>query len=340
MRSGPVMLDLAATQISAEEREILCHPRVGGVILFSRNFSDLRQLTELVDQIHALRDPPLLVTVDHEGGRVQRFRDGFTRLPSMASLGRMWGSNAAAALEAAANIGFVLAAELRSCGIDLSFAPVLDLDFGRSTVIGDRAFDGQPEVVAKLAGALIDGLHAADMRCVGKHFPGHGYVEADSHVAIPVDDRSFDDIWAHDIQPYVELGARVDAVMPAHVIYRTVDERPAGFSPFWIGDVLRRRLGFDGVVFSDDLSMEGASVAGDVVDRAQAAWEAGCDMVLVCNAPSEAVKLLDRWTPQIDAVRSDRLLRLLPRGGVPERGVLATDARHVAGREAAARLLG
>ncbi len=326
---GPVMLDVAGFELDAEDRELLAHPSVGGLILFARNFADARQLQALTEAIHSVRRPPLLIAVDHEGGRVQRFRtDGFTHLPAMRALGLRYEADAQAALAEARSAGFVLAAELRALGVDLSFTPVLDLDFGRSGVIGDRAFHRDPAIVAPLAGALAEGLRAAGMKSVGKHFPGHGFVEADSHVAIPVDERDFDTIWRTDIQPYLQLGQQIDAVMPAHVIYPAVDSMPAGFSRKWVQDILRERLAFNGVVFSDDLSMEGASVAGDVVARAQAAWQAGCDMVLVCNARAMAVELIDRWHPEHDSVRSARVASLLPATPFPDRTQLAQDARY------------
>jgi beta-N-acetylhexosaminidase len=326
---GPVMIDVAGFELDAEDRELLAHPSVGGVILFARNFGDAQQLAALTASIHALRSPPLLISVDHEGGRVQRFRrDGFTPLPAMRVLGERYMNDAQGALDASRAAGFVLAAELRARGVDLSFTPVLDLDFGRSGVIGDRAFHGDPAIVAPLAGALAEGLRAAGMKSVGKHFPGHGWAEADSHVAIPVDERDFDTIWSTDIQPYLQLGRQIDAVMPAHVIYPAVDSLPAGFSRKWVQDILRGRLAFEGVVFSDDLSMEGASVVGDVVARAEAAWDAGCDMVLVCNARDQAVKLIDGWQPAFDSVRSARVESLLPRAAFPPVGTLAQDAGY------------
>jgi beta-N-acetylhexosaminidase len=326
---GPVMIDVAGFELDAEDRELLAHPSVGGVILFARNFGDAQQLAALTASIHALRSPPLLISVDHEGGRVQRFRrDGFTPLPAMRVLGERYMNDAQGALDASRAAGFVLAAELRARGVDLSFTPVLDLDFGRSGVIGDRAFHGDPAIVVPLAGALAEGLRAAGMKSVGKHFPGHGWAEADSHVAIPVDERDFDTIWSTDIQPYLQLGRQIDAVMPAHVIYPAVDSLPAGFSRKWVQDILRGRLAFEGVVFSDDLSMEGASVVGDVVARAEAAWDAGCDMVLVCNARDQAVKLIDGWQPAFDSMRSARVESLLPRAAFPPVGTLAQDAGY------------
>jgi beta-N-acetylhexosaminidase len=323
------MLDVSGCELDAEDRELLAHPSVGGLILFARNFSDARQLAALTEAIHAVRRPPLLIAVDHEGGRVQRFRsDGFTHLPAMRALGARYESDAGTALADARAAGFVLAAELRALGVDLSFTPVLDLDFGTSAVIGDRAFHGDPAIVAALAGALAAGLRDAGMKSVGKHFPGHGFVAADSHVAIPVDERDFDTIWRTDIQPYLRLGRQIDAVMPAHVIYPAVDALPAGFSRTWVQGILRGKVGFEGVVFSDDLSMEGASVVGDVVARAEAAWDAGCDMVLVCNARDQAIRLIDGWHPAPDAERSARVASLLPTTPFGDRTHLAQDARY------------
>lgn len=317
---GPLMIDVAGTSLTDEEKRRLCHPLVGGMILFSRNFESPAQVAALCAEIHALRNPPLLIAVDHEGGRVQRFREGFTRLPAMRRLGRWLDEDPRAAVAAARGVGTVLAAELRAWGVDLSFAPVLDLDWGRSAVIGDRAFHGRPEAVVALAEALIEGLRQGGMACCGKHFPGHGWVEADSHLAVPVDERTLEELQP-DMEPYRRL--RLDGVMPAHVIYAKVDALPAGFSPAWIGR-LRGEFGFDGVVFSDDLSMEGASVAGDIVARAEAAWSAGCDMLLVCNAPDAVADLLDRWKPAHDARRSARVAHLLPAGPAPTRDHLGT----------------
>ena len=307
---GPLMIDVGGLELTPEERERLGHPLVGGVILFKRNYRDPAQLTALCAEIHGLRTPALPIAIDHEGGRVQRCREGFTHLPPMRRLGELWDTDRAAARKAAGDLGYLLAGELRDCGVDLSFTPVLDLDWGPSGVIGDRAFHKDPEAVAELAGMLIDGLRAAGMGCCGKHFPGHGWVAADSHLAIPVDERSLAQM-EPDLIPYRRL--RLDGVMPAHVIYPQVDPRPAGFSPVWLGK-LRKEFGFDGVIFSDDLSMEGAAFAGDMVQRAQAAWAAGCDMLLICNAPEAAGKVLERWRPEPDPVRAARIARIAPGG--------------------------
>lgn len=311
---GPVMIDVAGTRLTDEERERLCDPLVGGVILFARNFTGSDQLAALTAEIRCLRDPALIIAVDHEGGRVQRFRtDGFTRLPAMRTLGQLWDHDHLQALDAARATGYVLAAELLAHGVDLSFTPVLDLDYGVSRAIGNRAFHRDPQVVATLAQALAAGMTEAGMGCVGKHFPGHGYVEADSHHEIPVDERGFDAIWAEDIAPYRHrLGRQLAGVMPAHVIYPAADPNPAGFSAFWLRDVLRQRLGFKGVIFSDDLNMEGAKFAGDLVGRARAAYAAGCDMVLACNRPELAAELLDRWAPVPDADSLARLAAVVP----------------------------
>lgn len=332
---GPVMLDLAGLALTDDEAERLRHPLVGGVILFARNYASPAQLDELTAQIRARRDPAPIIAVDHEGGRVQRFRDGFTRIPPMRCLGTLWRASPAGAVATATDVGYVLAAELLARGVDLSFTPVLDLDYGASAVIGDRAFDGEPEVAAALADALADGLAEAGMACVGKHFPGHGFVAADSHVAIPVDPRGFDEIWARDILPYRSaIGRRLAGVMPAHVSYPRVDPHPAGFSRFWLQDVLRGRLGFRGVIFSDDLSMEGASVAGDVVDRAQAAYAAGCDMVLVCNRPDACEELLARWRPERRPDAAARILNLRRPSRFASAAILAGDDRYLSARRA------
>jgi beta-N-acetylhexosaminidase len=325
MPLGPVMLDVAGSALTAEERERLRHPLVGGVILFSRNYESPEQVRALVDEIHRLREPQLLIAVDHEGGRVQRFRSGFTALPAMRRLGELYDEQPKRALRLAENIGWVLSAELRAVGVDFSFAPVLDLDRRVSEVIGDRAYHSDPEIVAELAHATMHGMHRAGMAAVGKHFPGHGSVAPDSHVALPVDERELADITAEDLLPFermVHYG--MEAIMPAHVIYSRVDPQPAGFSAFWLKDVLRGRLGFQGVIFSDDLSMEGAKGAGDIVERGRQALAAGCDMVLVCNDPPAAAQLLDRLGAHDDPVSHLRLVRLHGRAA-PDRAQLIAD---------------
>ena len=303
---GPVMLDVAGPELAVEERERIAHPLVGGVILFSRNYADPAQLKALTAAIRALRDPPPLIAVDHEGGRVQRFREGFTAIPPMRTLGTLWDRDVAAAAAEARRVGETIAAELGAHGVDFSFAPVVDLDHGRSSVIGDRAFHRNPNAVAHLAAALCEGLRARGMAAVVKHFPGHGFVAADSHTDAPIDDRPLSALEKDDLVPFAALvRQRVEGIMPAHVAYSTVDARPAGFSRVWLDGILRGRLGFDGLVFSDDLSMAGARVAGDVIGRADAALRAGCDMVLVCNDPEGAATVLSQWRPE----RSEKLER-------------------------------
>lgn len=295
---GPLLMGIGGTVLDAADRARLLHPLVGGVILFARNYADPAQLRALTAAIHGLRDPALLVAVDHEGGRVQRFREGFTAIAPMRELGVAWDRDVASAVAQAVTAGRTIGSELGAHGVDFSFAPVLDLDFGTSAVIGDRAFSGNPNAVAHLASALCDGLRAAGMAAVGKHFPGHGFVAADSHHEVPIDTRTPAELTAWDLVPFAALIARgLEAVMPAHVVYPAVDAVPAGFSRLWLTDILRSRLRFDGLVVSDDLGMAGAFVAGDVVARAEAAMAAGCDMILVCNEPADVDALLDRWRP-------------------------------------------
>jgi beta-N-acetylhexosaminidase len=311
MSLGPVMLDIEGTALNAAEREMLRHPLVGGLILFSRNYESPEQLTALIAEIHALRSPPLLIAVDHEGGRVQRFRQGFTRLPAMRRFGEIYDRDKRRARQLAEQCGWVLASELRAVGVDFSFAPVLDLDYGVSKVIGDRAYHRDAQIVADLANATMQGMQRAGMAAIGKHFPGHGAVEADSHEAIPHDNRRYEDIFAEDILPYERMMSNgMAGVMPAHVIYDRVDPNPAGFSPFWLKQVLRERIGFQGVIFSDDLNMEGASVAGNYVARAEAALQAGCDMVLICNNRSGALQILHGLKSEPSPVLHARLARL------------------------------
>ncbi|HUH87925.1 MAG TPA: beta-N-acetylhexosaminidase [Pusillimonas sp.] len=338
---GPVMVDVEGTTLTDHERQRLRHPLVGGVILFARNFSSRQQLEALCRSIHNLRHEPLLIAVDHEGGRVQRFRtDGFTPLPPMSAFGEIWMDDSLAAMRLATETGYVLAAELRACGVDLSFTPVLDLDYGVSTVIGNRAFHREPQVVAMLARALIQGLMLAGMAACGKHFPGHGFVQADSHHEIPVDERSLEQIMQEDGAPYGWLGDMVlPSVMPAHVIYSSVDPNPAGFSPYWIQTMLRGNLAYDGVVFSDDLTMEGATVAGDILARAQAALGAGCDMVLVCNRPDLADDLLARLQHQPSPESVQRIRRLMPRQAAPDWQTLQGLARYQYARQLQSKII-
>ena len=323
MSPGPVTLDVVGLELNFEDRRRILDPLTGGVILFGRNFVSRKQLTQLAAEIKSLR-PDVLISIDHEGGRVQRCRqDGFTHLPAMRKLGDLWAAknksahnaeSAAQAMAAATACGYVLATELRACGVDFSFTPVLDLDFGRSAVIGDRSFSGDPQIVFALAKSLNEGLRLAGMANCGKHFPGHGWAEADSHVAIPVDERSLKQILGNDAKPYEWLDLSLAAVMPAHVIYPKVDQQPAGFSKIWLQKILRNDLGFEGVIFSDDLSMEGASVAGSVVKGAQLALNAGCDAVLICNRPDLADQLLSKLkvSKSKKAESQTRLNRLMP----------------------------
>jgi len=305
------MLDVAGTRLTPEDEARLRHSLVGGVILFARNYESPAQLGELTAAIHALRTPTLLIAVDHEGGRVQRFREGFTRIPPMRELGKLWDTRPKRAKLLAQEIGFVLGAELRAGGVDFSFTPVLDVDYGASSVIGDRAFHAEPQAIAELAHGLLLGLKQAGMPAVGKHFPGHGFVCADSHLDIPVDERGYADIELCDLIPFRQMiSFGLTAVMPAHVSYPRVDPRPAGFSKVWLKDILRGELGFDGCIFSDDLSMAGATVAGGIVQRAEAALDAGCDMVLVCNRPDSADELLAGLQWEMPAVSRARLARM------------------------------
>lgn len=312
---GPVMADVAGFALTDAERARLSHPLIGGVILFRRNFESVEQLKALTAEIRALRSPHLLVAVDHEGGRVQRFIPGFTRLPPMQMLGEAFDADPAAALALARDVGEVLAVELAACGIDLSFTPVLDLDWGRCAVIGNRSFHRDPQVVTQLAVALQQGLSAGGMGSCGKHFPGHGFVEGDSHHVIPVDNRSLEVLREDDLKPFAALAAAgMTSVMPAHVVYPAVDSLPAGFSRVWLQDILRAELGFDGVIFSDDLTMEGAAGVGNIGARADAAFAAGCDMVLVCNRPDLADELLATLLPPAQPELAARLARMQGQG--------------------------
>ncbi len=327
MNLACVMLDMLGTALSDEERERLLHPRVAGVILFERNYQDPAQLTALVTAIHAVRTPPLLVAVDHEGGRIQRFRSGFTRLPAARSLGRIYDQDPIRGCALAEQAAWVMAAELRAVGVDFSFAPVLDLDDGVSDVIGTRAWHREPYAVTALTGAYIAGMRAAGMAACGKHFPGHGAVAADSHVELPRDPRPYATLVARDLMPYRHaIAAGLAAVMPAHVVYEHIDLAPAGFSRHWLKQVLRGELGFQGAVISDDLSMAGAAAAGDDVARAKAALAAGCDLLLVCNKPDAAAQVTLHLHASLDPATPSRLAAL--RGRVqPEHAALTQSAR-------------
>ena len=342
MSLGPLMMDLAGTELAAEELQLLRHPLVGGVILFARNYTDPAQLHTLVQAIHAARSPPLIVAVDQEGGRVQRFRAGFSRLPPARRIGHEFDLNARAGAALARAMGWLMAAELRAHGVDLSFAPCVDLDLGVSEVIGDRAFHSSPEAVSQLGSAYMHGMREAGMGATAKHFPGHGAVVADSHLTLPVDRRTLPDL-APDLTPYRRLIANgLTAVMVAHVLFPAVDSAPASLSKLWIRDVLRGELGFQGVVFADDLSMGGAAaVYGDVVTRARQALSAGCDMLPVCNNRASVLELLAGLDHEPEPASSLRLVRLHGRSGSPSRTALEASpewqqARAVLARASAA----
>lgn len=311
MSLGPVMVDIFGEALSPDEREMLQHPLVGGVILFTRNYQNIEQLMNLVADIHSIREPHLLVAVDHEGGRVQRFREGFTRLPPVGNLGEIFDKDNKQAKRYAEVSGWLMASELRAVGVDFSFMPVLDLDRGVSTVIGNRAFHRNPEAVAELAHAYMGGMKKAGMEATGKHFPGHGAVAADSHLDLPIDNRSYADIYSDDMLPFERMiHYGLSAIMPAHVVYPDVDQKPACFSNQWIQQILRGELGFQGVVFSDDLSMAGAESMGTFPERARAAIQAGCDMVLVCNNPDGRNEVLDNLGDLDSSASHLRLARM------------------------------
>ena len=326
MSLGPVMLDIEGLSLSPADRDLLREPAVGGVILFTRNYESPGQLADLVTEMRALRSPPLLIAVDHEGGRVQRFREGFTPIPPMRDIGRLFDRDRDAGVQAAQEAGWLIASELRSVGIDLSFAPCVDLDWGVSEIIGNRAFHPKPDAVAELASAFSRGLRSAGMAAVAKHFPGHGAVLADSHLKLPVDRREYGLI-LDDMRPYERLvnTSVIAGVMLAHIVYKQVDERPAGFSDYWIQRELRSRLGFGGAVFCDDLSMKATRDYGSMADRARLALDSGCDMILVCNdrdAAHEAVDALRDYSNPLSLVR---LARLHGTGHVMRDALLAGD---------------
>jgi len=314
MTLGPLMIDLEGTQLQSIERELLQHPLVGSVILFARNYADPAQLMQLVADIHAVRSPALLVAVDQEGGRVQRFREGFSRLPALRRIGLEHDASPRAGLALARELGWLMAAELRAHGIDLSFAPCVDLDYGVSEVIGDRALHARSAVVAELAVAYLHGMRSAGMVATAKHFPGHGAVVADSHHALPIDRRTLPDLEA-DIAPYrLLIDNGLAGVMVAHVLYPQIDEVPASASRHWIRGYLRQELRFQGVVFADDLSMAGAAAVGGIVERAERALAAGCDVLPVCNHRASVLALLDGFRPPADAAAALRRVRLRGRG--------------------------
>ena len=316
MPLGPLITDIEGHALTAEEREMLTHPLLGGVILFTRNYHSVAQLKTLVGEIHSLRRPRLPVITDHEGGPVQRFRDGFTALPAAAQLGRFYDDDRRAALRLARDVGWLLAAELRAAGVDHSLTPVLDLTMPGNRALADRTYHRDGEITARLAHELMGGLREGGMEATAKHFPGHGGVKEDSHDVLPVDRRPFADIYARDVLPFERMiHYGVAGVIPAHVVYEKADERPAGFSRYWLQDVLRGRLGFNGVIFSDDLSMAAAGAIGGYIERAEAALGAGCDCVLVCNNRAGAVEVIDRLKVPADPASQSRLIRMHGRGG-------------------------
>ncbi|HEU4655512.1 MAG TPA: beta-N-acetylhexosaminidase [Steroidobacteraceae bacterium] len=324
MTLGPLMIDIQGKELTQEDRELLAHPLVGAVILFTRNFESVEQIERLVSEIRGIRTPAPLVTVDHEGGRVQRFRKGFTVLPPMRTIGREYDFDPVAGRHLARQCGWLMAAELRSVGIDMSFAPCVDLDYGVSSVIGDRAFHRDCRVVADLAIAFMGGMREAGMVATAKHFPGHGAVVPDSHVAMPVDRRPLSDM-DDDIYPYRRLiDNGLASVMAAHVVFSEVDPRPAGFSRRWVVDELRGRLGFDGAVFTDDLSMAGAAIVGDMVDRAKAALEAGCDVLSLCNNRQGVLQVIDSFRGSGDPLSQVRMARLHGKPGFSRQALQAS----------------
>jgi beta-N-acetylhexosaminidase len=314
---GPIMMDVLGTSLTAEDKELLQHPLVGGLILFTRNYESPEQIAHLTADIRRAANKPLIIAVDHEGGRVQRFRDGFSLIPAMGKIWDFADKNVIVAQELAKQSAILMALEVQSVGIDISFAPILDID-DISAVIGDRAFHKNPEIVCQLASAFVDGLRLVGMKATGKHFPGHGSVQADSHIALPIDPRSRHEIFALDMLPFKTLinSNKVDALMPAHVIFPEVDSEAVGFSPYWLKDILRNQLGFSGVIFSDDLSMEGAACVGGYVERAEAAQQAGCDMLLLCNNRDSCIDVIDNANITIEEKSKQRLLSLLKKSKI------------------------
>lgn len=336
MTLGPLMVDIAGRTLAPEDRDVLRHPLVGSVILFTRNYEDPEQLAALVADIRAVRSPPLLVAVDHEGGRVQRFRSGFSVLPPMRRVGQEYDLDPRQGLAMARALNWLMAAELRAVGIDFSFAPCVDLEYGVSEIIGDRAFHSDPEIVAKLAMAAITGMREAGMAATAKHFPGHGAVVADSHLALPVDRRDLTDL-ARDMLPYRRLiPNELAAVMMAHVLFPAIDSVPASFSRRWVTQILRGELEFRGVVFADDLTMEGAAAIGGIVERAEAALAAGCDVLPVCNRRESVIALLDALR-SVPGPASQARVRLLRGREAPGRGQLQASTAWQQCREWLAR---
>ncbi len=334
MTRGPVMCDVEGLILNSAEKELLLHPYVGGIILFARNYESPQQVSELTQHMRSIRSD-LLIAVDQEGGRVQRFREGFTRLPPMQALGKKYQAQGTAALTLAENCGWVMASEVRACGVDLSFAPVLDVDNDYSSIIGNRAFSDQATEVVAVAEAFIDGMHAAGMGAVGKHFPGHGAVVADSHLETPFDDRKYDAIEQRDLLPFAKLIQKLDGIMPAHLVYSKVCSKPAVFSEFWLKNILRNKLGFKGVIFSDDLCMEGAAMIGDYSQRAREALQAGCDMVLVCNNREASLEIINTLEKEKYPLGNEPLQRCFSVcAKVSDLNQIKQDARYIACAEA------
>lgn len=315
---GPIMIDIEGQSLTALDKEKIAHPNTGALILFSRNYDNPAQVQALINDIRTARNGDILIAVDQEGGRVQRFREGFTRLPAAALYAKQ--------PELAEPAGWLMATELLAVGVDFSFAPVLDIDCGVSEIIGDRSFSQDSQLATRLASSFRSGMRSAGMAATGKHFPGHGAVALDSHLTLPIDNRDLSTIRQQDLLPFKQLIAEgLEAIMPAHVVYSQVDQLPAGFSPIWLGEILRNELGFDGAIFSDDLSMEGAAGVGDFLERANYAQHAGCDMLLVCNNPSAAEQVLDRLAIKSDTNRERRLLAMRGRGNTDRKTLLRSD---------------
>jgi beta-N-acetylhexosaminidase len=333
MSLGPLMVDVAGTMLTSEDAELLRHPLIGSVILFTRNYKSVEQVTALCAAVRAVRTPHLMIAIDHEGGRVQRFRDGFTQLPAARVLGRRFDEDRRDGLALARSVGWLMASELRAIGVDFSFAPCVDLDYGVSTIIGDRAFRRNPDSVGALAASYMSGMRDAGMAAIAKHFPGHGAVAADSHVALPSDRREFVDM-EEDLRPYrLLIDNNLPGIMAAHVVYPAVDTLPASLSRRWIKDVLRGQLGFHGCVFADDLSMAGAAAFGDIVERARLAYVAGCDVLPICNDRAAVVTVLDGFRPDVESPASQaRLVRMRARGAPPADLTLDAHWRDTVGR--------
>ena len=329
MSLGPLMVDIAGTALSSADRDVLADPLVGGVILFTRNYESRAQLAALTAEIHSLRAPPLLIAVDHEGGRVQRFRPAFTALPALASIGARYDHEPHHALHLATETGWLMAAELRALGVDFSFAPVLDLYTDSSRVIRERAFHAEPAAVARLAQAFLRGMHGAGMAGVGKHFPGHGSVDADSHHEMPVDPRQLSTIRHRDMQPFrLLVQAGIDALMPAHIVFPAVDALPVGYSRIWLQEILRGELGFQGMVFSDDLSMSGAAIADSPVERAELALAAGCDICLLCNDRRAVERVLGGLSVKPQPLSVVRMMRMHGRAALDDAALQQSERRH------------